>query len=207
MDWMCLLLDAHFTVMVMLPEAKELLSNLHKFVRAQVSCIFWDNYLIFSWIWNMDVEKGGRQKTTNYIGNQIMCVLLYMLFPEHELQLPLSHLDFKSCFVWFKYLELCRATDSSIVWWCVKIVKMYFTLNVSVFFFSGTVLLRTQQDWRKFAGITKTEPPERISHLFYWSAGNHLNLKFINTFILYWFLLWQGCISTPYWGCQKLFST
>ncbi|NXP46821.1 NOL11 protein, partial [Heliornis fulica] len=36
MDWMCLLLDAHFTVMVMLPEAKELLSNMHKFVRAQV---------------------------------------------------------------------------------------------------------------------------------------------------------------------------
>ncbi|NXL28613.1 NOL11 protein, partial [Glaucidium brasilianum] len=36
MDWMCLLLDAHFTVMVMLPEAKGLLSNLHKFVRAQV---------------------------------------------------------------------------------------------------------------------------------------------------------------------------
>ncbi|NWS55964.1 NOL11 protein, partial [Chunga burmeisteri] len=36
MDWMCLLLDAHFTVMVMLPEAKELLSDLHKFVRAQV---------------------------------------------------------------------------------------------------------------------------------------------------------------------------
>ncbi|XP_032932873.1 nucleolar protein 11 isoform X2 [Catharus ustulatus] len=36
MDWMCLLLDAHFTVMVMLPEAKELLSNLHRFVRAQV---------------------------------------------------------------------------------------------------------------------------------------------------------------------------
>ncbi|NXR77523.1 NOL11 protein, partial [Pycnonotus jocosus] len=36
MDWMCLLLDSQFTVMVMLPEAKELLSNLHKFVRAQV---------------------------------------------------------------------------------------------------------------------------------------------------------------------------
>uniref|UniRef100_A0A8C0E9B9 Nucleolar protein 11 n=1 Tax=Bubo bubo TaxID=30461 RepID=A0A8C0E9B9_BUBBB len=36
MDWMCLLLDAHFTVMVMLPEAKGLLSDLHKFVRAQV---------------------------------------------------------------------------------------------------------------------------------------------------------------------------
>ncbi|XP_009562197.2 nucleolar protein 11 [Cuculus canorus] len=36
MDWMCLLIDAHFTVMVMLPEAKGLLSNLHRFVRAQV---------------------------------------------------------------------------------------------------------------------------------------------------------------------------
>ncbi|XP_050174950.1 nucleolar protein 11 [Myiozetetes cayanensis] len=36
MDWMCLLLDAHFTVMVILPEARELLSKLHKFVRAQV---------------------------------------------------------------------------------------------------------------------------------------------------------------------------
>ncbi|NXG62291.1 NOL11 protein, partial [Hemiprocne comata] len=36
LDWMCLILDAHFTVMVMLPDAKELLSNLHKFVRAQV---------------------------------------------------------------------------------------------------------------------------------------------------------------------------
>uniref|UniRef100_A0A8C3S077 Nucleolar protein 11 n=1 Tax=Chelydra serpentina TaxID=8475 RepID=A0A8C3S077_CHESE len=36
MDWMCLLLDAHFTVVVMLPEAKGLLFSLHKFVRAQV---------------------------------------------------------------------------------------------------------------------------------------------------------------------------
>ncbi|XP_015279155.1 PREDICTED: nucleolar protein 11 [Gekko japonicus] len=36
MDWMCLVLDAHFTVVVMLPEAKGLLSSLHKFVRAQV---------------------------------------------------------------------------------------------------------------------------------------------------------------------------
>ncbi|KFP69862.1 PREDICTED: nucleolar protein 11, partial [Acanthisitta chloris] len=36
MDWMCLVLDAHFTVMVMLPEARDLLSSLHKFVRAQV---------------------------------------------------------------------------------------------------------------------------------------------------------------------------
>nr|XP_020637948.1 nucleolar protein 11 [Pogona vitticeps] len=36
MDWMCLLLDAHFTVIVMLPEARGLLFNLHKFIRAQV---------------------------------------------------------------------------------------------------------------------------------------------------------------------------
>ncbi|XP_069511130.1 nucleolar protein 11 [Ambystoma mexicanum] len=35
-DWMSLLLDAHFTVVVMLPEAKGLLANLHKFVRSQV---------------------------------------------------------------------------------------------------------------------------------------------------------------------------
>lgn len=111
-------------------------------------------------------------------------------------------------FGWFKYLKLCRTTDGSTVWWCMKRIKTYFTINVSVFFFSGTVLLGTQQDWRKFTGVTKTEPPERISDLFYWSAGNNLNLKFIiNTFIFYWFLLWQGCISTPYWGCQKLFST
>ncbi|XP_030064304.1 nucleolar protein 11 [Microcaecilia unicolor] len=36
MDWISLLLDAHFTVIVMLPEAKGLLTSLHKFVRAQV---------------------------------------------------------------------------------------------------------------------------------------------------------------------------
>lgn len=120
MDWMCLLLDAQFTVMVMLPEAKDLLSNLHKFVRAQVSCIFWDNSLIFSWIQNMDVENRGRQTTTNYIVNQIMSVLLCMLCPEHELQLTLCHLDFKSCFIWFKYLKLCRTRDNSTVWWCTK---------------------------------------------------------------------------------------
>nr|XP_033817381.1 nucleolar protein 11 isoform X2 [Geotrypetes seraphini] len=36
MDWISLLLDAHFTVVVMLPEAKGLLISLHKFVRAQV---------------------------------------------------------------------------------------------------------------------------------------------------------------------------
>ncbi|XP_078510453.1 nucleolar protein 11 [Lissotriton helveticus] len=35
-DWMSLLLDAHFTVVVMLPEAKGLLANLHRFVRSQV---------------------------------------------------------------------------------------------------------------------------------------------------------------------------
>ncbi|XP_062853016.1 nucleolar protein 11-like [Trichomycterus rosablanca] len=36
MDWVCLLLDAHFTVLVLAPEAKGLLSSLHKFVRSQV---------------------------------------------------------------------------------------------------------------------------------------------------------------------------
>uniref|UniRef100_H3B0I0 Nucleolar protein 11 n=1 Tax=Latimeria chalumnae TaxID=7897 RepID=H3B0I0_LATCH len=36
MDWVCLLLDAHFTVLVMVPEAKGLLAHLHKFVRSQV---------------------------------------------------------------------------------------------------------------------------------------------------------------------------
>ncbi|MBN3314283.1 NOL11 protein, partial [Atractosteus spatula] len=36
MDWVCLLLDSHFTVLVMVPEAKGLLNSLHKFVHSQV---------------------------------------------------------------------------------------------------------------------------------------------------------------------------
>ncbi|KAI5613583.1 nucleolar protein 11-like [Silurus asotus] len=36
LDWVCLLLDAHFTVLVLAPEAKSLLSSFHKFVRSQV---------------------------------------------------------------------------------------------------------------------------------------------------------------------------
>ncbi|KAM9857535.1 nucleolar protein 11-like [Aulostomus maculatus] len=36
MDWVCLLLDAHFTVLIMTPEAKGLLLNLHSFVKSQV---------------------------------------------------------------------------------------------------------------------------------------------------------------------------
>ncbi|XP_033933891.1 nucleolar protein 11-like [Pseudochaenichthys georgianus] len=36
MDWVCLLLDAHFTVLAMTPEAKGLLHNLHTFVKSQV---------------------------------------------------------------------------------------------------------------------------------------------------------------------------
>ncbi|XP_058848257.1 nucleolar protein 11 [Acipenser ruthenus] len=36
MDWVSLLLDAHFAVLVMAPEAKELLAQLHRFVRSQV---------------------------------------------------------------------------------------------------------------------------------------------------------------------------
>ncbi|KAG8505139.1 Nucleolar protein 11 [Galemys pyrenaicus] len=38
MDWICLLLDANFTVVVMIPEAKRLLLNLYKFVKSQI-CI------------------------------------------------------------------------------------------------------------------------------------------------------------------------
>ncbi|XP_037545688.1 nucleolar protein 11-like [Nematolebias whitei] len=36
MDWVCLLLDAHFTVLVMTPQAKGLLQNLQGFVKSQV---------------------------------------------------------------------------------------------------------------------------------------------------------------------------
>lgn len=36
MDWVCLLLDAQFTVLVMTPEAKGLLLNLQHFVKSQV---------------------------------------------------------------------------------------------------------------------------------------------------------------------------
>ncbi|KAJ8002114.1 hypothetical protein DPEC_G00176440 [Dallia pectoralis] len=35
-DWVCLILDAHFMVLVMAPDAKGLLSNLHSFVNSQV---------------------------------------------------------------------------------------------------------------------------------------------------------------------------
>ncbi|XP_047403749.1 nucleolar protein 11 isoform X2 [Sciurus carolinensis] len=39
MDWICLLLDANFTVVVMIPEAKRLLINLYKFVKSQI-CVY-----------------------------------------------------------------------------------------------------------------------------------------------------------------------
>ncbi|XP_044047223.1 nucleolar protein 11-like isoform X2 [Siniperca chuatsi] len=39
MDWVCLMLDAHFTVLVMTPEAKSLLLNLHSFVKSQVRLV------------------------------------------------------------------------------------------------------------------------------------------------------------------------
>ncbi|KAM3622777.1 uncharacterized protein V6R79_002938 [Siganus canaliculatus] len=39
MDWVCLMLDAHFTVLVMTPEAKGLLLNLHSFVKSQVRLV------------------------------------------------------------------------------------------------------------------------------------------------------------------------
>ncbi|XP_057571754.1 nucleolar protein 11 isoform X2 [Hippopotamus amphibius kiboko] len=37
MDWICLLLDANFTVVVMIPEAKRLLLSLYKFVKSQIN--------------------------------------------------------------------------------------------------------------------------------------------------------------------------
>ncbi|KAM5272882.1 nucleolar protein 11 [Ctenodactylus gundi] len=37
MDWMCLLLDANFAVVLMIPEAKRLLISLYKFVKSQIS--------------------------------------------------------------------------------------------------------------------------------------------------------------------------
>uniref|UniRef100_A0A3B5R8L7 Nucleolar protein 11 n=1 Tax=Xiphophorus maculatus TaxID=8083 RepID=A0A3B5R8L7_XIPMA len=40
MDWVCMLLDAHFTVLVMSPVAKGLLLNLQSFVRSQVNISF-----------------------------------------------------------------------------------------------------------------------------------------------------------------------
>ncbi|XP_040893279.1 nucleolar protein 11-like [Toxotes jaculatrix] len=39
LDWVCLVLDAHFTVLVMTPEAKGLLLNLHSFVKSQVRLV------------------------------------------------------------------------------------------------------------------------------------------------------------------------
>ncbi|CAN9510145.1 unnamed protein product [Ophioblennius macclurei] len=39
MDWACLLLDAHFTVLVMTPEAKNFLQHLHYFVKSQVKLV------------------------------------------------------------------------------------------------------------------------------------------------------------------------
>ncbi|XP_003978257.2 nucleolar protein 11-like isoform X1 [Takifugu rubripes] len=39
MDWICLLLDAHFTVLVMTPEARGLLMSLHIFVKSQVKLV------------------------------------------------------------------------------------------------------------------------------------------------------------------------
>uniref|UniRef100_A0A7N8XX93 Nucleolar protein 11 n=1 Tax=Mastacembelus armatus TaxID=205130 RepID=A0A7N8XX93_9TELE len=39
MDWVCLVLDAHFTTLVMTPEAKGLLLNLHSFVKSQVRLV------------------------------------------------------------------------------------------------------------------------------------------------------------------------
>ncbi|MBN3299124.1 NOL11 protein, partial [Amia calva] len=45
LDWVCLLLDAHFTVLILVPEAKGLLANLHRFVRSQVVYIFLSSFI------------------------------------------------------------------------------------------------------------------------------------------------------------------
>ena len=64
----------------------------------------------------MGVNKEGGQTTTNYIVNQIMSVLLCMLLPEHEMVVASLILISKAAIpISFKYLKLCRTTDSSTV--------------------------------------------------------------------------------------------
>ncbi|KAM6163182.1 nucleolar protein 11 [Rhynchocyon petersi] len=60
MDWMCLLLDANFTVVVMIPEAKRLLINLYKLVKAQVSVYSELNKIEVSF---RELQKLNQEKT------------------------------------------------------------------------------------------------------------------------------------------------
>ncbi|XP_049635073.1 nucleolar protein 11 [Suncus etruscus] len=61
MDWICLLLDANFTVVVMIPEAKRLLLNLYKFVKSQICICSELNKIEVSF---RELQKLNREKTS-----------------------------------------------------------------------------------------------------------------------------------------------
>ncbi|XP_077019734.1 nucleolar protein 11 isoform X2 [Tamandua tetradactyla] len=63
MDWICLLLDANFTVVVMIPEAKRLLINLYKFVKSQISVYSELNKIEVSFreLQKLNQEKNNRE--------------------------------------------------------------------------------------------------------------------------------------------------
>uniref|UniRef100_A0A8C9CXL8 Nucleolar protein 11 n=1 Tax=Phocoena sinus TaxID=42100 RepID=A0A8C9CXL8_PHOSS len=60
MDWICLLLDANFTVVVMIPEAKRLLLSLYKFVKSQISICSELNKIEVSF---RELQKLNQEKT------------------------------------------------------------------------------------------------------------------------------------------------
>ncbi|XP_006886334.1 PREDICTED: nucleolar protein 11 [Elephantulus edwardii] len=60
MDWICLLLDANFTVVVMLPEAKRLLISLYNFVKAQINVYSELNKIDVSF---RELQKLNQEKT------------------------------------------------------------------------------------------------------------------------------------------------
>ncbi|KAF4012752.1 hypothetical protein G4228_002935 [Cervus hanglu yarkandensis] len=63
MDWICLLLDANFTVVVMIPEAKRLLLSLYKFVKSQISICSELNKIEVSFreLQKLNQEKNNRE--------------------------------------------------------------------------------------------------------------------------------------------------
>ncbi|XP_021032283.1 nucleolar protein 11 [Mus caroli] len=62
MDWICLLLDANFTVLLMIPEAKNLLLNLYNFVKSQISIYSELNKIAVSFreLQRLNQEKSSR---------------------------------------------------------------------------------------------------------------------------------------------------
>ncbi|XP_059938390.1 nucleolar protein 11 isoform X1 [Mesoplodon densirostris] len=60
MDWICLLLDANFTVVVMIPEAKRLLLSLYKLVKSQISICSELNKIEVSF---RELQKLNQEKT------------------------------------------------------------------------------------------------------------------------------------------------